>query len=174
MSATAEKIPGWFQARSRTVLYPPPDRFADYILRRFGVVEPPVPVDSIASSLGVQVLRVANPGWSGAALSNETTATAWINSDEPLARQRFTLAHELGHLLLHPLGVEFRDASFAGSPRETEANKFAAALLMPLWMVERFARPRAGTPQALAGIFDVSQHAMSVRYAELYGQPVAW
>jgi Zn-dependent peptidase ImmA (M78 family) len=52
-------------------------------------------------------------------------------------RQRFTIAHELGHLLLHSNGakedaVYFRDKSYArGEPLEVAANRFAANLLMP-------------------------------------------
>lgn len=53
--------------------------------------------------------------------------------------QRFTLAHEIGHWLLHPEEVKFRDApimaldsvSLTRDPSEREANAFAAELLMP-------------------------------------------
>jgi len=48
--------------------------------------------------------------------------------DAPGDRQRFTLAHELGHLLLHsPL----RDDELEAEEAEAEANRFAGALLLP-------------------------------------------
>lgn len=45
-----------------------------------------------------------------------------LNSDQPSDRMRFTLAHELGHLVMH---------RFPTSNMEQEANEFASALLMP-------------------------------------------
>ena len=45
-----------------------------------------------------------------------------LNSEQPSDRLRFTLAHELGHLVMH---------RFPGPEMETEANDFASALLMP-------------------------------------------
>lgn len=46
----------------------------------------------------------------------------FINNDIPADRERFTLAHELGHLIMHKYPTE---------NMETEANSFAAAFLMP-------------------------------------------
>jgi Zn-dependent peptidase ImmA (M78 family) len=45
-----------------------------------------------------------------------------LNSDQPADRLRFTLAHELGHLVMH---------KFPSANMESEANDFASALLMP-------------------------------------------
>ena len=45
-----------------------------------------------------------------------------LNSDQPAGRMRFTLAHELGHLVMH---------RFPTPDMEREANEFAAALLVP-------------------------------------------
>jgi Zn-dependent peptidase ImmA (M78 family) len=65
-----------------------------------------------------------------------------VNSEHPKTRQRFTIAHEIGHLLLHgeeefhidekaPLALRDEVSSQAIDPREIEANQFAAELLMP-------------------------------------------
>ena len=57
-----------------------------------------------------------------------------INSDKPRVRRRFTIAHELGHLALRHLHggeIVVDDIVSGGSPREREANAFAAGLLMP-------------------------------------------
>lgn len=45
-----------------------------------------------------------------------------LNRDHPADRMRFTLAHEVGHLVMH---------RFPTDNMEEEANKFASALLMP-------------------------------------------
>lgn len=47
----------------------------------------------------------------------------FLNKSLPGCRQRFTLAHELGHIIMHRIPT--------GEDMETEANKFASALLMP-------------------------------------------
>lgn len=59
------------------------------------------------------------------------------NSEKPNVRILFSIAHELGHLFLHSLDTEgkiqpttmYRDSNY--SLKESEANEFAAALLMP-------------------------------------------
>lgn len=62
------------------------------------------------------------------------SAYVLINSDKPRVRRRFTVAHELGHLVLGHLkaGDMVLDGNLGGeSLQETEANAFAAGFLMP-------------------------------------------
>ncbi len=58
-----------------------------------------------------------------------------INKMDPLARQFFTLAHEIGHIVLHKNKgnkIDFRTSlTDTTDPVELEANQFAAELLMP-------------------------------------------
>jgi Zn-dependent peptidase ImmA (M78 family) len=72
----------------------------------------------------------------------EKSAVIGVNSTHSRTRQAFTIAHELGHLLLHGdvevhiderrlLGRRDQVSSKAVDPREIEANQFAAELLMP-------------------------------------------
>jgi Zn-dependent peptidase ImmA (M78 family)/DNA-binding XRE family transcriptional regulator len=71
---------------------------------------------------------VAHSALGGASVSGVTFATPGVpplivlNSDQPADRLRFTLAHELGHLIMH---------RFPSPNMEQEANEFASALLMP-------------------------------------------
>lgn len=69
-----------------------------------------------------------------------------VNNRHPPSRQRFTLAHELGHVLLHQFTTAHADGlqqvyyrnqeSSSGLDREeVEANQFAAELLMPARML---------------------------------------
>ena len=147
---------------------------ATRVLRTFGVTKAPVDVRSIAKQMGVEVRETPEPGWSGAIQSSETTAVCWLNSTEAEVRKRFTLAHELGHLLLHPLGMEFRDVTFAGSSRESEANRFAADLLIPLWMLDAYAPSMSGNVESLARAFSVSTHAMQIQLDKLNGHQIHW
>lgn len=48
----------------------------------------------------------------------------WMNSNKPFDRARFSLAHELGHVVMHHVYTEAPQA-------EVEADKFASAFLMP-------------------------------------------
>lgn len=71
----------------------------------------------------------------------------FVNADDPIPRQRFSIAHELGHFLLHAdkiraelaqgriLALEHNPQNQEKDPdyeaRERQANRFAAELLMP-------------------------------------------
>ncbi|MBI2439382.1 MAG: ImmA/IrrE family metallo-endopeptidase [Candidatus Moranbacteria bacterium] len=55
-------------------------------------------------------------------------ATIGFNNTQHWHRRRFTISHEIGHLLMgHTCNPVDK-----GSPQETEAHQFAAELLMPL------------------------------------------
>lgn len=69
--------------------------------------------------------------------TNEETRVIRINMSEPLVRQRFTIAHEIGHILLGHEGISYRDPNYQKyndlimRANEANANSFAAELLMP-------------------------------------------
>jgi Zn-dependent peptidase ImmA (M78 family) len=71
--------------------------------------------------------------------------------------------------MLHELGVAFRDDTFSGGWREVQANQFAAAFLVPQWMLRaEFRWQRAKT---LADTFEVSEQAMRIQISKLIGIP---
>ncbi len=114
---------------------------------------------------------------------SENETTIGVNSSHPLARRRFSIAHELGHLLLHPgrplllhesVRVNFRDAvsSMATDAEEIEANAFAAELLMPAAAIRDAVGRAAGLERSklvasLASRFSVSAQAMEIRLVNL-------
>lgn len=125
------------------------------LLERFdisSIEDLPVPIERIAKSLGAKVR--SSP------LDDELSGFVYIKQGVPIIgvnalhhpnRQRFTIAHEVAHLHLHRdyitsevhvdktfSEVLKRDGSSAsGTARlEIEANQFAAALLMPSFMLE--------------------------------------
>jgi Zn-dependent peptidase ImmA (M78 family) len=104
----------------------------------------PVNPAAIARAGGVDVRFVDLDNLPGGKISgafgyDKSQPVILCNGNDHPNRQRFTVAHELGHMLLKhtsPNGVLLRDpaANLTGGsfdPREIEANNFAAALLMP-------------------------------------------
>jgi Zn-dependent peptidase ImmA (M78 family) len=147
-------------------------RTADGVLRAFSVFSPPVPVYEIARSLGAHVLEVTDPGWTGAVQVVSDVPHIWVRGEDAHMRKRFTVAHELGHLLLHPLPLlesgQFRDNSkYSGGPREAEANGFAAELLVPLWMLEEYGAELEFSTVTLANMFNVSIQMMEIRMQKM-------
>jgi hypothetical protein len=159
-------------------------------LRRFtdtyGGNPPPVDVEELAESLCCLRVRLADdlsaiPGApAGAPLSGlllPGRQEVWVSAHEPLERRRFSVAHEVGHFLLHTFdqseGVFCRAADLRADPesperlREREANRFAAELLMPEPMVRREVERRGADPLALAPLFAVSDLAMGFRLVNL-------
>lgn len=141
----------------------------DDVLRMFGIKAPPVDVIGMARSLGVLVRGVSDPGWAGAVRSKDDKAVIWVRTGDSPNKQRFTVAHELGHLLLHDTqAMAFRDNNnFSGGPREQEANAFAGRLLVPLWMLEAVALNLGPLQGELARAFKVSEDVMRIRMAAL-------
>lgn len=91
-------------------------------------VEGPLKVTFGIADLGPGVLGIARPP------TREMLISDTLVNAEP--RFRFTIAHELGHILLHPrLRAEFReraDGNYVEKRLEREADRFAAAFLMPI------------------------------------------
>src|SRR6185437_11369540 len=122
-------------------------REAQRLLREEDITTAKVPIKKIASKHAVVVERTLGHEVSGmlVPLPEPLDGKRWaivVNQSHPQTRKRFTIAHELGHLLLHGFTtphadrefiVRFRDArSSDGSVlEEIEANQFAAELLMP-------------------------------------------
>jgi len=81
------------------------------------------------------------------------------NNSHHRHRQRFTVAHEIGHCLLgHTCsGADYNFKS--KDPREVEANQFASELLMPLQNLKDACKTGIDVEQ-LATTFDVSKESM--------------
>ena len=126
-----------------------------------------MPVESIAEDLLGLRIREGNLEVSGMLIPSEREI--WLNRADAAypGRQRFTLAHELGHWIHHCREQQEMPAVLcrtedvtlgADRAKEREANIFAAELLMP----EDAVRQSADAPAA-AAIFGVSRAAMSWR-----------
>lgn len=141
----------------------------------------PVPVFTLAKQLGLG----CEPRPLGSDISGMLEKAPggqyrlYYNENDPETRQRFTVAHEIGHFILHRAllgdGVD-DDAAYRstmkgkhknlaiGPREETQANQFAASLLMPEKLIRSIQkRDRSITPEELARRLRVSTKAMEIR-----------
>jgi len=158
---------------------------ANELLRAHAVQQAPVDVQAIAEKEGARVVfeQLQNEVSGVLVLKNGVTMIA-VNALHHPNRQRFTLAHELAHLKLHPhnptvyvddLMVHFRGGEFhrGPTPEEVEANTFAATLLMPESLLEKDLAGRTidasddDAVRALAQRYRVSQQALTIRLSDL-------
>jgi Zn-dependent peptidase ImmA (M78 family) len=152
------------------------------VLEQHGITAPPVPVEQLARENGAELsFEPIRGSVSGMLFRDDSRIVIGVNAAHPHTRQRFTIAHELGHLLLHESRTMIVDShiflrdessSRGTDPEEREANAFAAELLMPALFLEREAHvlidesPGLSATQLvlkLASTFDVSQQAMEIR-----------
>ena len=135
----------------------------------------PVRVGELAKALGLKVVEATLPlSISGMIRPDESGAfVIRVNRFEPKERQRFTIAHEIAHFLLHrsliTRGVVDSTLyrSKLSSRLEAEANRLAADIIMPRQLVsQQLAEipPGIEDPDAyLAEKFRVSRAAMDIR-----------
>lgn len=88
---------------------------------------------NIEDKLNIDVaIEPLKEGLDGLAVARDNYRLIMVSSSIPAHRQRYTIAHELGHLMAGD-GSEVidEDINFGRTPDETRANAFAAAFLMP-------------------------------------------
>ncbi len=118
--------------------------------------------------------RIVVPGREGGTIR----VKAGMNS----GRRRFTIAHEIGHFLLHPReGLEKSDTSasftvWKDASEEAEANIFAAELLMPEFLFKARCRgpvPSLAVIDKLGADFQTSTMATAFQYVNYTNEQVA-
>src|SRR5687768_12642303 len=127
---------------------PTPSRLrvkAEELLRAADLHAAPIPVDRLARRLGAELRYEPFEGDASGMLYREgDQIVIGVNALHPKTRQRFTIAHEIGHLVLHRqnffMNRNFRanrdgESSTARDPEEIAANQFAAEILMPARML---------------------------------------
>ena len=162
---------------------------ASETLRMHGLYSIPVDPVTLANKSGIKVhnAKFSDDKLSGMIAKRGDNISLLVNQADPSQRKRFTIAHELGHHFLHLLTTEdgefvdtqddakidlFRDTETAeeiANPDkryETEANQFAAALLMPAEFVREMYHDTQSVSE-LSFSFNVSETAMAIRLVQL-------
>jgi len=151
------------------------------LLESLGLKLPPTPVEKIAKAMGAQVrFSPFDDELSGMIYIKDGIPIIGVNSLHHPNRQRFTIAHELGHLVFDREMITAAihvDKGFPGLMRDTKsaigtdeveirANQFAAELLMPAAVIEKelagkqFDIDDDGPIEELAKRFRVSKQAL--------------
>jgi Zn-dependent peptidase ImmA (M78 family) len=164
-------------------------REAENLVERFGANTAPVDVNKIAKALGLQIVySELGENVSGLLVTRDGTSAICVRETDALVRQRFTIAHEIGHFRLRhqfeagehvhvdegwKVTARSNNRTVGADPKEVEANQFAASLLMPTKLlnqrVSRFGIGRLDDDHVaeLAREFKVSEQAMALRLAAL-------
>lgn len=168
---------------------------ADELLSEHGHSAAPIDISTLVTELGLQLMSSSFDGEhiSGMLVIDDKNPTVVVNKEHSNVRQRFTIAHEIGHYMLHRDREElFIDDNFAIALRsniqhdensrimEIQANKMAAALLMPFELLEIEFNNKLASNESdlednviedivshLASTFEVSNQAMRIRLANL-------
>jgi Zn-dependent peptidase ImmA (M78 family) len=164
------------------------------VLQEAGALLAPVAVEKVAGFLDAQVhYQALEEDVSGLLAIKGQAKHIIVNSEHHTNRRRFTVAHELGHLVLHDgsgdrlfidkqLRVYQRVGPATSPPytsenasttpqEEREANKFASCLLMPAVLLSQAVADvdlfDEVSVARLAMLFEVSEQAMSIRLQQL-------
>ena len=136
----------------------------------------PVDLDGMAAALGVAVIRDPSlpAGISGKIERSGRGFRIVVNGTHGPLRQRFTLAHEIAHYVLHRdlIGDGVTDDAMYRSGRlsddyERQANRYAADLLMPARLIRAAWREGVRSFADMAARFDVSAEAARIRMRDL-------
>jgi len=92
----------------------------------------------------------------------EPTFVLGFNKNDPWCRRRFTIGHEIGHLLF---GTLCNGKIESQLPKETECHYFSAELLMPKSILKRDFEKLQNIPE-LAKKYLVSEYALSIKIGD--------
>jgi Zn-dependent peptidase ImmA (M78 family) len=166
-----------------------PVKEAQRLLAELRISKGPVPVERVAKHIDALVRNIAlDDEISGMVFIKNDQAVIGVNSLHHPNRQRFTIAHEIGHLVMHSAhlaGSVHVDKSYRVLMRDTksshgvdlmevQANQFAAELLMPRKLIALAVKDQPidledeESIDALATEFKVSKQAMTYRLSSLF------
>jgi Zn-dependent peptidase ImmA (M78 family) len=147
------------------------------LLKMAKVKEAPVNVHEIAKLLGFTIIETEFPNsYSGEIFIEGNVKSIGVNKNHTKNRQRFTVAHELGHYLnghqyFDEEGKMLEDTEFDfNNPlhkQEKEANLFASELLIPKEFLVKDLEKLGLDIKKLTEKYQVSEQAMWIRLTSL-------
>lgn len=161
------------------------EKHAATLLKKHSIQDRPIPVEEIAKKEGLRLAyHELEDDVSGFLLRDNEASVLAVNMHHHPNRQRFTIAHELGHYKLHfeepsvfvdGLLLQFRATSPTKKQdiNEIEANAFAAALLIPSKLIKKDLKQNPidlwdeDALYNLASKYKVSTQALTIRLKDL-------
>jgi Zn-dependent peptidase ImmA (M78 family) len=160
---------------------------AESLLTECGALRAPVPLETVVQHLALTAQARPLAETSGVLVVENGRGMIGYNINHSRVRQRFTIAHEIGHFVMHASKNQAQrlfvdrstmfkrdeDSSSGDDLQEVQANKFAAALLMPEKLIRgeiassHFDLDDEEDVSNLAKRFNVSAAAMSFRLKNL-------
>ncbi len=152
-----------------------PERYAQDLLHQLKIDIIPTPVEEICSALKINLISTDEIDAEAIMMKKGSVTNIYLKSGSMYEkRQRFTIAHELGHHSIpHHMG-EIYCCSFSdifsycsNKEAETEANKFAAELLMPMKTFDKELKQKEfsmATLIQLSGRYETSLIATAIRF----------
>lgn len=141
------------------------------LLEKYKITKAPIDPEAIAENEGIEVVYATFNGPISdevAGYSEPMNGRIVVNRDLHTNRKIYTIAHELGHHVLHKDYLDNEGAyqvfprlnSYSGAkpPEEQEADAFAAELLVPLAMLRKYVD--FASPSELASMFLVSREVI--------------
>lgn len=159
---------------------------AKELLEKYKFTKPPIEPSIISKKCGIKVLDCNFDNNNISGYYDFEEKTIYVNRNEFIKRQQFTIAHELGHAILHQEWVNssaytclYRDQLVkpTNDIKEVEANAFAGYLLAPSDMLKEYYNELRKTPkflhedllQQISEIFFVSIPVIRIRLKTEYG-----
>ncbi|MGF1653664.1 MAG: ImmA/IrrE family metallo-endopeptidase, partial [Actinomycetales bacterium] len=142
---------------------------ASHLLRHAHVRSGPTPTAISGAIHRLRIVYEHLPS-SGMCFWDGRTWVICVAADEPRVRQRFTIMHELKHIIDYGHDARlYRGHGHLTSAQQAEraADYFAGCLLMPKRLLHRAWRAGHRQPAALARFFEVSTRAVEVRLAQI-------
>lgn len=149
-------------------MYYNPEQVAKDILLQHWDNSLPVNPVIIANRLGINVVYGKVMELSG--YFDAENQTIYIDENDSLTKQRFTIAHEIGHAVLNHGSSPRTKITYTQDNyyfKEFQANLFAAELLMPLNILNYMVRETKLTIPEMASNFSVSLQALEIRLKRL-------
>lgn len=160
----------------------------DEIIKRRGHDRPPFSPYEFTGLLHIKQIVETDLGDMGAMLLRHNDGyLIKVNANDPMSRQNFSLAHEIGHILLDELSetsrlepTEFRSFNPQGQrkayvqAKERLCDRVATELLMPENIFRRYMEKLGlsiGSFERLSNIFKVSLQASAIRASEVSNNP---
>ncbi len=156
-------------------------RDSEKLLKRLGISNPnEIDIEAIAQYCGATVMYEPLDGAEARIIGYADRAIITVNSQSQRARQRFSIGHELGHWMWDRGKTAFSCDSnkvtgrWSGVDPETAANKYAAGLLLPKYLLKPLAAKKPitfTTVRDLAQAFETSLTATAIRLVQLGTYP---